>query len=387
MSTPRCTVACYYFPNYHVDPRNERQHGKGWMEWELVKYARPRFAGHQQPKIPLWGYEDESDPAVMAKKIDVAADHNIDAFIYDWYYYNDGPFLERGLEKGFFGAPNNKRLKFGIMWANHDWFDIHPAKRAIEPPLQFPGMVTPETFDRMTSYVVDHYFSHPSYWLINKRPYFSFYELSKLIAGFGGVDATRKALDAFREKTRKAGFPDAHLNAVVWGHTILPNEEKVKNPAELVARLGFDSVTSYVWIHHVALPEYPETPFKYVMDKYFEYADQAVKEYQVPYYPNASVGWDSSPRTCISDVADNSSYPFTCNIGGNTPKAFGDGMWRAKEFVLNPSPARKEYDRIITVNSWNEWTEGSYLEPDTVNGLGYLQTLRDVMDAERWPNA
>jgi hypothetical protein len=27
------------------------------------------------------------------------------------------------------------------------------------------------------------------------------------------------------------------------------------------------------------------------------------------------------------------------------------------------------------------WTEGSYLEPDTVNGLGYLEAVRDVFCA------
>src|SRR5512135_1016411 len=71
--SPGYTVACYYFPNYHVDPRNEKQHGPGWTEWELVKRAEPRFEGHHQPNVPLWGYTDEADPAVMAKKIDAAA--------------------------------------------------------------------------------------------------------------------------------------------------------------------------------------------------------------------------------------------------------------------------------------------------------------------------
>ena len=42
-------VAAYYFPNYHIDPRNAEIHGPGWTEWELVKRAEPRFAGHQQP--------------------------------------------------------------------------------------------------------------------------------------------------------------------------------------------------------------------------------------------------------------------------------------------------------------------------------------------------
>ena len=87
------TVASYYFGNYHQgDPRNVKNKGEGWSEWELVKAAKPRFPGHQQPKVPLWGYSDESDPAVMARKIAAAADHGIDAFIFDWYYYDDGPF-------------------------------------------------------------------------------------------------------------------------------------------------------------------------------------------------------------------------------------------------------------------------------------------------------
>src|SRR5262245_42785596 len=90
----RPQIAVYYFPNYHpTDLRNNRLKGAGWAEWELVKAAKPRFAGHDQPKVPLWDYTDESDPKVMAKKIAAAADNGVDAFIFDWYYYDDGPFL------------------------------------------------------------------------------------------------------------------------------------------------------------------------------------------------------------------------------------------------------------------------------------------------------
>ncbi len=34
--------------------------------------------------------------------------------------------------------------------------------------------------------------------------------------------------------------------------------------------------------------------------------------------------------------------------------------------------------RLITVNSWNEWTEGSYLEPDTHFKFGYLEAVKRV---------
>jgi hypothetical protein len=144
------TVASYYFGNYHPgDPRNVKMKGADWSEWELLKAAKPRFPGHQQPKVPLWGYGDESDPKVMAQKIDAAADHGIDAFIFCWYRYDDGPFLERPINEGFMKAPNNNRMKFALMWANHDWIDLHPYKRGTPEKLMFPGTVTPENFEKI----------------------------------------------------------------------------------------------------------------------------------------------------------------------------------------------------------------------------------------------
>ena len=75
-------VAVYYFPNYHPDSINTRWHGKGWTEWEVVKAAKPRFKGHEQPKVPSWCYFNEADPKWAAKEIDLAADNGIDCFIY-----------------------------------------------------------------------------------------------------------------------------------------------------------------------------------------------------------------------------------------------------------------------------------------------------------------
>ena len=182
-------VAVYYFPNYHADARNEKLHGEGWDEWELVKRAEPRFPGHQQPKVPVWDETDEADPQVMARNIDAAADHGIDTFIFDWYWYSDGPFLQRALDEGFLNAPNNDRLKFSLMWANHDWIDIHPAKiceKSAEQSskLLYPGTITPDAFDALIDYCVGTYFKHPSYWLMDGCPYFSVYELTKLLASF-----------------------------------------------------------------------------------------------------------------------------------------------------------------------------------------------------------
>jgi Glycosyltransferase WbsX len=369
-----CTVACYYFPNYHLDARNQAIHGEGWTEWELVKDAKPRFEGHAKPNVPLWGYEDESDPALMAKKIDAAADHGIDAFIFDWYWYDDGPFLERGLDEGFLGAQNNSRLRFGLMWANHTWIDIHPATVEHAPKVLFPGEITPATFDTMTDHIIEAYFKHPSYWLIDGCPYFSVYELHTLITSFGSLDATAAALRRFREKTIAAGFPGLHLNAVTFGVRILPGETAVEKPEELVNYLGFDSVTSYVWIHHVALPEFPVTPYAYVMEKSVAHWQETVDRFDIPYHPNVTMGWDASPRCKQSDPFVNKGYPFMATIGDNTPEAFREALTKAKDFLETLSPN----ERVLTINCWNEWTEGSYLEPDTVHGMKYLEAVKEV---------
>ncbi len=368
------TIATYYFPNYHPDLRNAKQHGTGWTEWELVKRAEPRYPGHNQPRVPTWGYTDESDPKIMEMKINTAADHGIDVFIYDWYWYNDGPFLERGLEEGFMKAPNSERMQFGIMWANHDWINIHPAKLYTTPQVLYPGSITPETFDVMTDHIINHYFSHPSYWKIAGCPYFSVYELFRMVEGFGGLEKTRVALEIFREKTKAAGFPDLHLNGVTWGIQLLPGEQAVSNPAELVSYLNFQSVTSYVWIHQIALDQFPETPYNEVMEKAREVWQKGCTEFPVPYHPNVTVGWDASPRTVQSDEYLNAGYPFMPSLGNNTPENFKKALDSVRSFILD----RPEEERIFSINAWNEWTEGSYLEPDTVNGYAYLEAIRDT---------
>jgi hypothetical protein len=369
------TVASYYFGQYHPnDPRNLKERGSEWSEWELVKAARPRFPGHQQPKVPLWGYQDESDPRVMAQKIATAADHAIHPFIFDLYYYDDGPFLDRPIDQGFLRATNNHRLKFALMWANHDWIkNLFPYRKGDPQTVLYPGKVTPTSFERITEHVIKDYFAHPSYWKIDGQPYFSFYDLGKLVENFGSVTATRVALDHFRVKAKAAGLPGLHLNAVAWGQLILPGEKEPSDPAKLVRDLGFDSVTSYVWVHHVPLPE-QATDYDVARDAYFGYWERATRMFGVPYFPNISMGWDPSPRCDQRDTLDNSGYPFTNTIRDNTPNRFRAALTMAKERLL----AQKERPRVLTINCWNEWTEGSYLEPDTVHGLKYLEAVQDV---------
>jgi hypothetical protein len=57
---------------------------------------------------------------------------------------------------------------------------------------------------------------------------------------------------------------------------------------------------------------------------------------------------------------------------------FRDALVRARRLATS-IPAD---DRIITINVRNEWGEGSYLEPDTVHGMGYLEAVKSVFGSD-----
>lgn len=357
-------VAAYYFPQWHPDPQNEKHRGKGWSEWRTLREAKPRFDGHDQPKVPMWGQLDESKPEVAEKQIAAAADYGITAFIYDWYFdmqgAGSGPFLQRALEKGFLRASNRQQLDFSLMWANHQ-------------------EISRERFDVMVDYVIEKYFGEPNYWVVNGGLYFSIYELHTFVKGLGGVEAARDALRSFRCKTLSAGFSGLHLNAVEWGLKASRQAGIAEDTNALVKQLGFDSVTSYVWAHNIRLEEFPSAP-------YDKWAAEAVRlwpvfrdGYDVPYYPNVSMGWDPSPRTDPNKEFVRGGYPYDTVIVGNTPERFREALGRVKEFL----DEGKTQPKIFTIYAWNEWTEGGYLEPDTVNGMGYLEAIRDVFGSGR----
>lgn len=368
-------VAAYYFPNWHPSPLNAQRYGEGQSEWKLVKEAAPRFPGHQQPKVPSWGYEDESDPVVFTRKIDAAANHGIDCFIFDWYWSEQneqeatvtpqglvhGPSLHGALENGYLHANNNDRVKFAIMWANH-W------------PVSGGG------FKQIIDDVVAKYFRHPAHWMIDNHPYFSIYDLNMLANGLGGLEQTKSALAYFRTVTKQAGFPDLHLNVVAggeirkrWGFQSLPGDT-VAERNMILSRLRVDSITSYVWLHSIDLPQFPTNQYATVAEKAYDDWNKFTAEFDAPYHPNVTMGWDSWPRVHADEPFALGAYPRHPLISDNSPEEFRKALQTAKQFFDTQNPPQK----ILTINAWNEWTEGSYLEPDTLNGMGYLEAIRDV---------
>ena len=197
--------------------------------------------------------------------------------------------------------------------------------------------------------------------------------------GLGGLDATEAALGGLRKRAARAGFADIHLNAIAREKPVLPEDGIALDGPALISRLGFDSVTSYVWVHHHALPTLL-TPYGDVLEQAAAGWERFAAGYDQPYFPNVTVGWDSSPRTVQSDRFNPAlGYPHTNIISEATPEQFGRALEQVRAFV------DKTNVPLVTINAWNEWTEGSYLEPDTVHRHGHLEQIRRVFGSKASP--
>src|ERR1700743_2475270 len=153
-------VAAYYLPHFHPDPRNDAWHGKGWTEWDLLRAATPRYEGHRQPVAPAWGYTDDADPRTFTREIDSAATHGITAFLFHFYHFEDGPFLNATIEQGFWRAANIDRMKFALLWDNRDWRNVQPARLADAqgPAALASGRISAGAFEKMSRTLVEKYF-------------------------------------------------------------------------------------------------------------------------------------------------------------------------------------------------------------------------------------
>ena len=358
-------VAAYIWPSYTGKEQRTRQFWEqGIGEWQTVLSAVKRTEDQILPRKPLWGTVDEADPKVMEFQIQEALRHGVNVFIYDWYWYDRRPFLEQCLDEGFLSAPNNTDMQFYLMWANHDANYTWDKRQSDLSEIIWLGSQPRDEFDRICQCVIDLYFKRPNYYKINGCPVFMIYDMENLVRGLGGIQKTREAIAAFRNDVKEAGFPDLHLQAVIWSEKSV-NVSGVDSLHEgstrdMVEMLGFDSVTHYQFCHFADC----NRDYMDVLADVSKEWERIRTEYKVPYYPHISIGWDNNPRF------NHLTLPI---IRNNTPDRFREGLEMAKEYsdTYNELP-------LITINSWNEWTEMSYLEPDDVYGYGYLEAVRKV---------
>lgn len=364
------TVACYTFPHYHRSTLNDRLYGPDWMEYVLMRGCRPWFPGHHQPRQPMLGELDEREPATWERYNALAADHGIDVFIWDWYWYGDEPVFHEALDEGFLRASNNHRLKFAVMWTNHPWPIWYPTVHSDGTNSRPHALDAPERPDQVwqsISYMIARYFHQPNYWKIDGRPVLIIWEAQRLRSTFG-VEGTRNLFNELRAFARKLGHQGIHFHASQGSHQAFGD----------IAAMGFDSYGLYNPIVMAGgqrpveeeLPEYDVVAADVVRGLWPEIDARS----SLPCFPSVSPGWDSTPRYVApprTTEGNRKAWPATTIVVNETPAAF-EALVRACFAYLNQRPG---VPPVLTIGCWNEWTEGHYLLPDTRLGYGMIKAL------------
>ncbi len=378
---PRPQVAAVYCPLWHNYQHASAWKGEGWTEWELLKNAKPRFKGHYQPLKPTWGCFDESDPAWAAREIALAADHGIDVFLVDWYWYSGVKLMHEALENGLLKAKNKDRIKFALMWANHHWADYFPAPYGQKWNSWLPSRHSPTDWHRVIDYCIDHYFNQPNHWLVEGELFLSLFEPHRLVAEVGGQKAFKTLLNATNKKLAKARLPKLHLNAMLF----------VPDRVELLQDAGFASTSTYNVISSAAglasnvlggattdnpIEQYPDVIAAH--QRHWELMAQT----SLPFAPVVTTGWDVTPR-CQPDIpwpfapsplSGKRDYPYIHVVQGNTPKR----LETLCKYALKHCQTHRPALNAVFINAWNEWTEGCYLLPEKRYGEGYLKAVKNA---------
>ena len=355
-------VAAFVWPAYQPEPRWAElgifKDGKG--EWQNLYESTKRYPDDYQGVKPLWGYENEADPTVVARKIDAATAAGVNVFIYDWYWYGGRPFLENALNEGFLKAPNCERMKFYIMYANHDVTGLWNNKLGGEEKekVVWESKITDADWKAIVARWIKQYFTRPNYYRIKGCPVLSLYDMDRFVS-WEGLEKAQARIAYLRDEVRKAGFHGLHLQGI---------DHKKPMPA-----LGFDSVTLYNWGMR--------TGDKYLWNDtgwegcYSDWGVDAIAAFRdvrcdaekagAVCFPNLTCGWDTNARF--------PPWQSRAIVHGANPKDFERFAHMVKKWADANIPA--DMPKLITVNSWNEWTEGTYLEPDDHFGYGYLNAL------------
>ena len=368
---PDYYVCAYVWPSCHDDSlAHEWIWPQGEGEWEVIKQGNPRFEGHYQPRQPLLGYGLDDDPEVVEQWIQTALKYGVNTFIYDWYWYNapdgyHGPFLEDALDKGFLGAPSNRKMNFYLMYANHDvkynyW---NPHKWGDNTDLLFNPRVGMEDWKKIVERVISQYFHLPNYVKIDGCPVFAMFNADIFKQGFSSDEEAAEAMEYFRSEVRKAGFPGLHLQLTPGGGSD-PSPARQEHMKDNIKLLGINSIAFY-------------NMGGFNCD-YITHNENAVRmrnntdaAYDIPLFPTVSIGWDDTPRFPAKGAQHVTRFH-------NTPEVFGSYLRTAKEYA-DTHPGQP---RFVMINAWNEWVEGSYLLPDRLNGYSYLEEVKKVFSGK-----
>lgn len=343
-------LIAFYLPQYHPIPENDAWWGKGFTEWTNVSKAIPNFVGHYQPKLPgELGFYDLRLPEIQQRQVELAKLYGVSGFAFYYYWFAGKTLLEYPIRQ--YHENPNFDLPFCLCWANENWTRTWDG-------LENDILIAQEyTEDAYLSFIQDisQYFKDPRYIRIDNKPVLLVYRVDQL------PDA-QKAAALWREESRRQGFDDLYL--------VVVQSFGVGDPRPF----GFDAAVEFP-PHHLGDAHIPQPTIEFLNPDFkgeiYDYS-LAVKQMLAKKHGDYTVfrsvmpAWDNTARK------QNTGHAFV----NSSPTKYQAWL---QEVIRETQHSLPTEERYIFVNAWNEWAEGTYLEPDRKYGYAYLQATRNAL--------
>jgi lipopolysaccharide biosynthesis protein/SAM-dependent methyltransferase len=341
----------FYLPQFHPFAQNDEWWGTGFTEWTNVGKARPLFPGHHQPHCPIHlGYYDLRVPQIMQEQARLARNYGISGFAYYFYWFAGQLLMEAPLEAML--ADPDVDLPFCMIWANENWTRRWDGQDQEVLIAQDHSL---EDSRAMLTYL-QKFMEDRRYIRVNGKPLFIIYRAT-LIPDFV------ETLKMWRSEAKRMGLGDLYVvSAQTFGHM---------DPKEF----GLDAAIEFP-PHGIDVREISTLIPGLVKDfsgKIYEYPEvvsNAARQEDLDYmlFRTTMLSWDNTARRNRnpSIFTDFSLTRYSQWLASNMERAAKD-------------PRRSDGERLVFINAWNEWAEGTHLEPDQKHGFGYLEATRSVI--------
>jgi GT2 family glycosyltransferase len=354
-SDHRVSVIALYLPQFHAIPENDRWWGPGFTEWTNVARATPNYIGHDQPQHPAdLGYYDLENPKVFPRQIALARRCGISAFSFYYYWFKNGRrILEMPIER--YLADRSLDFPFCLTWANENW--TRRWDGAEHDVLLEQGYSEADDLGLIRD--VARFFADPRYVRIHGRPLFSIYRWALL-------PDPKATAERWRAECRRLGIGEIYLCAV----ESFDDARRLRHPADI----GCDATIGFpphdLNSERQVPVEIINPNFEGFVDDYVAVAVRSATRPGKAFtrFPGVTPRWDNTPRR-----QDN---PYI--LDGSDPGAFKAWLEHSFDTVRKLNGPG---ERFVFVNAWNEWAEGAYLEPDARYGHGYLDAIRQALEA------
>lgn len=370
-------VIAYYLPQFHPTKINDKYWGKGFTEWTNVTKAKPQYRGHYQPQIPAdLGFYDLRLPEIRQAQADMARENGVEGFMYWNYWFGNGKkILEMPIEELMRTAKPD--FPFCVGWANHDWSNKtwQKTKRFTKDTVflkqEYLGK---QDYTDYFYYLLPMFRDH-RYIKVDEKPLFYVFDPDS-------CPDMKEFIQLWQHLAEKNGIPGIHF--VARADSIGKADEiykknfmnEVKARYDRYIDMGFDAVSSMNFRRaEILATGFFKKIIRNIRRKIFGYALNShdymkltehyyTDEDKLDYvYPQITPRKDKTPR------AGKNALVYT----GSTPEKFRIAIKMALEKIKDKDDEHK----ILFLNSWNEWGEGSYMEPDIVWGHQYLDVLRE----------